>query len=406
MLAANPGREMALLDMAARVRVATGVVILATGVLGGPGCIPDLPRDAPAHVVEDLCGNGRIDLDAGEQCDPGSTAGPPEVTGCTAACQMYCPRGYVSAANHHCYELGENASTGDRDAPRICSSQIGSHVATFASAAEFQEVAGWVDAVDGGAFWVGLQGLSLALRNYASANASSPEPGWSPTCPGCYAHCVDASAPLPHLPDAPTGQPDLCVVAYSDVAGHPTWYRSSCSLAPAVLHTVCEREPVGSLHSDCDAGVCIWLTETFRSKRYVYVSHPASSDAAAAACAGMGGRLVIFASRDEREQLWHELWLLPARPARFWIGLAEVDGEAGSAAPETTWVWDDGMPSDSTGAYPSPWAEGEPANDADTERAFAGVNAGQVDDTLAFVNELQTSLPFVCQLAVGDASAN
>jgi hypothetical protein len=364
------------------------------GAVGALGCIPDLPQDSQLSATEPLCGNTRIDLDAGEQCDPGQSGGPPQVTGCTATCQMYCPHGYVSPTNHHCYELAGGSSAGDHDAPRVCSSAINSHVVTFASDDEFAEVADWVDGVDAGAFWVGLLG-SPTTEGYTSAN--HPEPGWSPACPGCYAHAPDASGPLPNYDEAQGAAAQLCVVAFSDV-GHVSWYRSACNLGSTSLRTLCEREPVGSLHGDCDSGVCIETVRTYGSKRYVYVSQPTSGDEASAACQAMGGRLVIFTSREEREQLWHELWLLPAKPTRFWIGLAESDADGPDNDP--VWSWDDGVRADAPGVYPSPWAEGQPTPDGGVRRAFAGVSAGQVDDTLAFVNEDQSALPFVCELAI------
>jgi hypothetical protein len=318
---------------------------------------------------------------------------------------MYCPHGYVSPTNHHCYELAQSSSAGDRDAPRLCSNATNSHVVTFASDEEFDQVASWVDGVDGGAFWVGLQGLSPSPDSYASANASQPEPGWSPSCSGCYARAPDPSASLPDYGGAQGSAAPLCVVAFSDV-GQASWYRSPCNLGPAVLHTLCEREPVGALHAECDAGQCFELVRTYGIKRYVYVSQPASADEASAACRAMGGRLVVFRSRDEREQLWHELWLLTVRPARFWIGLADVDPDG--PGNDSAWSWDDGVAADSSGGYPSPWAEGQPTLDGGIHRAFAGLSAGQVDQTLAFVNEDQEALPFVCELAlsVPDAAAH
>jgi hypothetical protein len=387
--------------VAARFWGAVGAGAVCLVAAATAACIPDLPQDSQPPANEPLCGNAHIDLDAGEQCDPGHTGGPPTVTGCTPGCQMYCPHGYVSPTNHHCYELAQSSSAGDHDAPRVCSNATNSHVVTFASDDEFDQVAAWADQIDGGPFWVGLQGQSPVPDSYASANVSQPEPGWAPSCPGCYARSVDAGAPLPDY--AAGNSAPLCVVAFSDV-GHPSWYRSPCNLGSVALHTLCEREPVGSLHAECDAGECFDLVRTYGAKSYVYVSQPASADEASAACHRMGGRLVVLASRDEREQLWHELWLLTVRPARFWIGLADVDPDG--PGDDSTWSWDDGVAADAPDAYPSPWAEGQPILDGGIHRAFAGLSAGQVDQTLAFVNEDQAELPFVCELplSIPDAS--
>lgn len=364
-------------------------------------CVPDLPADA--LPLSALCGNAYIDLDAGEQCDPGRGAGPEQLTGCTAGCQVFCPGGYVSPATHHCYQLGSNSSSGDQGAPNICSAMIGAHVVTFASDLEFREVAAWVDLVDSGAFWVGLQGIVMAPNAYRSVNAN--EPGWSRTCSGCYAHVVDASAPLPRYGVGEAGtvggltSTALCVVAFSNVAAHDTWYRSACSSGPVQLHTVCEREPVGALRAPCEAGVCITLPATYDAgKRYVYVSDPAAPEDAEAACASLGGELVVFQSREEREQFWHEMGLLTAPPARLWMGLSQLDGGESADSGPSSWVWDDGWLDRAPGGYPSAWGAGQPLQDAATTRALTAAKAGQVDDSLAFDDETYPELSFVCEI--------
>jgi hypothetical protein len=355
-------------------------------------CIANLPPNGTSATnsavsAESSCNDGYIDLAAGEECDPGPAAGDAGLAGCSRDCKMQCPGGFVWSGNNHCYALvAPAASTLDMGATDQCAT-MGGHVVTFASDAEFAAVAGNVVA---GSFWVGLE---PSTPPYASVVAY--EPGWSPTCSGCYAFTPDPTGALATFDgDAEAGAAPECVVGATGADAGP-WLAYPCS-GGAALNVLCEREPVGVQSEQCDAGVCIDLVATAGSKRYVYEDQPATPDDAAQACVVMGGRLVMPDTRDEREQLWHELSKLTESPSpsSIWIGLAQPP-DAGDS-----WVWDDGQP---LGARPSPWGDEEPlAISATTSpRAYLEHFATPpLDDTLARNDGPITTLPFVCEMLV------
>jgi len=379
--------------------VALTASALAGAVAVGVACIADLPANAVDAAIPG-CGDGYIDLALGEECDPGPLAGDAGVLGCTSGCRVKCPSGLIWKKNNHCYALAANATSFDPEAETRCS-DLGGHVVTFASEEEFGAAAGFMQTVDAGALWVGLvQVQGQVERQY---NSVAPfEPGWSPDCSGCFAHAADPSAPLPRVIAAsddggpPPAQP--CVLAESDTARYPSWRQSVCVAAPSV-HTMCEREPVGRQWIACDAGagvVCIDLVATRNAERYLLLP-PMTADGARQACESLGGRLVVLQSRDEREQLWHQLSLLPAPPAKFWIGLSQATDAGDGAAP---WVWDDGTRVDAPDAHPSPWGRAEPILDGLTSTAYLALYQAQPDDTLARNSEREVTLPAVCELAV------
>jgi hypothetical protein len=253
------------------------------------------------------------------------------------------------------------------------------HVVTFASEAELGAVVGHLEA---GAFWVGLDPIDPTLaqpNEYTSLQLF--EPGWSPTCSGCYAHAATPSAPLP-------GPTQGCVEALPDLDA--SWQQYPCSDA-GKLHVVCEREPVGVLSVRCDAGVCIDLAWTFGQKQYVYVSQKLAGDDAQQACVALGGTLVVLQSRDEREQLWRELSHMAGvtnPPTEVWIGLTLTD--AG-------WMWANDAAVD---AYPPPWGAAQPKGNG--SRAYllqSTLPPPLLDTTLARNDEVSlNTYPFVCQL--------
>jgi hypothetical protein len=72
-------------------------------------CLPDISPAKPAGfdgggeggvvvVPPAQCGNGVIELDAGEQCDPGEAG----AIGCSS-CQIACEGGFVDDTSGHCY---------------------------------------------------------------------------------------------------------------------------------------------------------------------------------------------------------------------------------------------------------------------------------------------------------------
>lgn len=373
---------------------------VAVAVLAAVACIPDLPGDdtagqdatssddstaadvareaATPDVARPHCGDGVIQLSEGEQCDPGvvTEAGS---GGCSATCQMMCKGGLVWDRNHHCYQQVDPPAARITTAEGECG---GGHVVTFASEAELDTVAG---AIDAGTFWVGLL---QAFNRYDSL--WKLEPGWSPACPGCFAHTSHPTSPLP-------GADAGCVSGSSDLSRD--WQQADCTGNGGVnrLHVLCELEPPGRLSSFCDAGICFDVVFTAGTKHYVLVRTATNGDTAEANCRAMGGSLVVLQSRDEREQIWWELGRLPggvATPSAIWIGLSLPDG--GSADAAADWIWDDDAGED---AYPSPWGERQPKAGT-TRRAYLLNFTGPptiLDETLAR-DQTVTNLAYVCQL--------
>jgi len=361
----------------------------------GLACIPDLPDAGPPAPLA-TCGDGIIDLAAGEQCDPGPGAGDAGIGGCSPSCQMQCSAGAPPwSVNHHCYQLARPARASSfRSASAICAGAA--HVVTFASEEEFQfalPLAG-----GGSPFWIGISTGSPSSSPYSEAPF---EPSWSLGCPGCYAHTVVPDADLPAFPDAGVEGGVLdCLVALSDPS--QPWQQYPCRGLPGeALDVVCELEPVGRQSKSCEAGICIDLVKTHGAKGYVYHANRATPDSASRACVALGGRLVVLQSRDEREQLWRELSRLTVAPSAVWIGLSQVS-PASFQVPAGTWAWDDHSPADGPGAYPSEWAIGQPRR-AGTTRAFLyhDSHAPAIDDTLARNEPTLTisgTLPYVCEV--------
>jgi hypothetical protein len=341
------------------------------------------------------CGDGYIDLEAGEQCDPGPSA---DSGVCSATCRMSCPSGFVWSGNNHCY-LTSGTTTDFMPGALSACDALSSHVVTFASEAEFQAVERGLDLAKGDpASWVGLE--NAAGRSYVSV-VSGYEPGWDPTCPGCYAHTVNASVALPKYVDADGGESSQSCVGASSDALDPTWRQRPCSGVKTRI--ICEREPIGVQFEPCEAGLCGDLVATHGAKRYVVVTPAATSDAAEKYCASLGGQLVVLESHDEREQLWLQLSRTSPLVFRIWIGLSQSDAGPPGDAGDLPWVWDDGTAAASPGGYPSPWGDRMPIPNGVTSRAYLRAYAGEIDDTLARNDEssqIVQSMPFVCEITV------
>ena len=143
------------------------------GLLGGItvavlSCLPSICRPTPAQRLASdasgeggaeggaICGDGFIDLAAGEECDPGSA---PIAEGgvCSARCKVVCT-GLKWRMNDHCYELRPAAKNLQTTAETACN-DLSSHVVTFASESELAAAAQYVHgdaAVAAESFWVGL----------------------------------------------------------------------------------------------------------------------------------------------------------------------------------------------------------------------------------------------------------
>jgi hypothetical protein len=347
------------------------------------GCIPDLPSavvapepDAESDAAPPAphCGDGIVQLSLGEQCDPGAA---PAVD--CVKCQVVCDGGFHWSRNDHCYvDVPPGAVAISEAIMTRCTG--GTHVVTFASGEELGVVVG---ALDAGQFWVGMY---EAVAKFDSV--TSLEPGWDPTCSGCFAQTTDPTQPLPGW-DA--GQ--LCVEGFSDLDA--SWQQYPCSGGKRI-DVICEREPVGRLSQPCnDGGECFDLRFTHGAKSYVFVKLAAPADTAEQQCESLGGTLVVLQSRDEREQMWKELARMSGAglPTTIWIGLSVADGGA-------DWTWADDASAD---AYPPPWADRQPRDAGG--RAYLYQNNGTpplVDDTLAHGETTPLFLPYVCQVPARD----
>jgi hypothetical protein len=327
-------------------------------------CLPDLEISAPPAV----CGDGFIDPDAGEECDPGEAGDAGTQASPCVACKVACSNGseLEDPATQHCYlQAGETATKGA--AISDCEAW-GGHIVRLVSDDELSLVAN--DAITD-PFWIGLGRTAIGMWQPLETTF---EPGWAQDCAGCFAH-VDAGT-IPADP-AEGAADQACVIGFKPVG--PSWTESQCS-APAqktfARLAVCEREPVGLRTRACGANACLSVAATQSSKRYVVVG--AASDGglgandAVLACSALGGRLAVLGSPEEREQLGHELGAYFGGAPSAWIGLSYVDG---------TWAWDG---PDAGGMVSLPWGVGEPANiEVSFGRAFVKVAPTQLDSELA-----------------------
>ena len=162
-----------------RVGVLAAAISCSIGAFVAGACLPDLVVAEPAGAPS-ICGNGTIEPDAGEECDPGATAS----SGCSA-CKIECDAGYVDDASLHCYlELFNKNPPSIDEAGTLCQG-VGGHVVTFASERELDLVANKERFSD---FWVGLRQAPNAPDEYVTVDALH-EPGWSPRCADCrYRH--------------------------------------------------------------------------------------------------------------------------------------------------------------------------------------------------------------------------
>jgi hypothetical protein len=421
--------------------VCAGAICAAAAIAVAVACIPELPSDAPSDASNEaaaggmvegtgasgsgdgtgsvgnddddggddgggdgqgplgpFCGDGLIDLDAGEQCDPG----PGGSTTCVH-CMMQCPDGGIFwEANNHCYQMAapsaqlQPASGTQATASDECT-VLGrtTHVVTFGSHKEYARVG---DGFDAGPLWVGLYGIPPKQEYYA---LNPLEPGWAPTCSGCYAQTLDAGT---QLPPAVSGDKSVafCVQAVPG-AGMHTWQAIKCTGVNPKLRVLCESEPEGLFaHPSGNGMYVISLVYTEDRKQYLFDPNPVYPDMADANCRSAGGRLVVLETREEREQLWKALGPVTPQnqPFFFWIGLSQ--GDAGRL--DAPWTWDDGTPAE---VYASPWGENEPRTTGVglTTRAYLQHSATPTlvsDDTLA-QNDMPLlsygggALPYVCE---------
>jgi Lectin C-type domain len=376
------------------VRIRRAAFLAAISACGlAAACIPDLltdplPDAAPPPQIGAFCGDGIITLGqydggfadpkAGEACDP-SEAG---AIGCTRDCKIDCDGGYVDPVTNHCYFKAIQATALDT-AEQSCEAANG-HVVSFLDDRERFGVLGSPGAPS--AYWVNLS-LNPELAAYTPATPNpQQEPGWLPTCSGCYAAPNVQDGGIPRLVLDAGGS---CVI---DI-GALGWSQLPCTQIAKGVAVICEREPPGSLAAPCNGGTCLTLPQTKGRKHYFFGPVPVTADAAEQACDGFrngAGSLVVFESLEERETLLRELVRasndLPVKEA--WIGLSST-----SASPDASFIWDD-----DGGMTASPWGDSQPSWDASAPlRAFVRLGVDNYDVQLAHVDTTQTLRPYICQ---------
>ena len=381
-------------------------------------CIPDLITDPPVFVSQEAggggpprCGDGVVQnvgaydggsTPADEECDPsngldaGADAGQ---IGCTSDCKIDCVGGEIDRDNGHCYFVATGGAISLNDgigsAEQLCESASG-HVVTFADEAERAFVESkFADTTRVGltaGYWMGLS-LDLTRVAYVTIDLDQNRtPGWAPTCTGCYAP-PNVDGGIPRLVYDAGGS---CVIDVVDAG----WSQLPCSSLPTSIPVVCEREPIGDYWSTCNFGLCASLPETVTQKRYLFSPSLVSASQAADECKGVGGSLVVFGTRQERETLFRTLvhHFEIARtsdpsvraPQDVWIGYS-VDADGGEG-------WDgDG------GFVGSPWGDGQPAKNVTLPaRAYAtlvnaDLQAQNYDVQLAHDDQGDVTRPYVCQ---------
>lgn len=369
-------------------RAGFGMAVLgSTALLIGVACLPDLdpfPDEPEASAGESTaspyCGDGVIETledggDSGESCDPGDAS--TSTAGCED-CRLTCA-GTLDPQTGHCYFLADPRDYYG-DALDVCRGAR-AHVVTIGSGDEQRFVAG----LDAGAHWIGL---ATQFDGIWVTPPGVDEPGWPRTgtgCSGCYALTDDAGAfPQAPLPDGGSAPPTGCLAF-----GTSTWLQVPCK--GVQRPTLCEREPLGTRLEPCGGALCTTLVvPDAGAKRYVVWPSPASAAEAVKTCVASGGSLVMFDSREEREQLARELGQrLGSESLNFgvWIGLSRAGD---------TWTWDDGMPLQS--GRPLPWGDGQPSGQG--TRAFMIIDQNHYDTQLARTDEDASSNEkrvFVCQ---------
>jgi cysteine-rich repeat protein len=357
--------------------------LLAPPLLAGAvSCIPDLVFPAPdAGITAPICGDGIVDPDRGEECDPGNLAGTPA---CSKDCKVIClPPRVLSSVTKHCYWKASDAVSDALVAVQTCALQ-GGHVVTYGSAEELD------DAPDvARAHWVGLKYEQDAD---AYKSAVPEEPGWAGSrCTGCYANTDNKNEVLfPKPPGLPPGV-FQCVVA--PAKGEGRWIQIPCTGSTQTPALICESEPQGAGARPCEGGVCAQVHAT--RKKYLFVPTPVSQEEAARRCGERKMQLVMFDSNEERAQLVRAL--LPQVQGGtlvFWIGLSRgLLPDAGSAS---AFFWDDGV-SLAGSSRPLPWGNNQPLSASEKVRAFVVAGGGGYDTQLSHVDSASTPRPFVCE---------
>ncbi len=384
-LAVVPWTRKRLIFSALTVGTSGAALMTATS------CLPDLvpatvsaletgPPSQPTSLPA-VCGDGVVDLDAGEECDPGEAG----AFGCEA-CKVGCEDGGLrDDASSHCYfRLSDNPSY--EQAVLACEN-AGAHLVTFVSEDEYQRVFAWRRSP----FWVGLK-LDIAGGGLAYEGLAR-EPGWSRNCTGCYAHLDAGESQFPRIGGRDAGIGSLgCVGA---AASNEPWYTVPCDLSrflPAGLSVVCEREPRGFTAHPCIGGTCATARTT--GSRYLYIPIKVTAQEALDGCRAIGAKLVVFETREEREELAKELLsVLPQSPTpQMWVGLTRATGSGIDASSSGNWAWANGAPMET---YSLEWGDNEPKVGG---WAWMYLPASLYDTQLLHSDDGTSKLPYVCEL--------
>jgi hypothetical protein len=388
--------------------VAGACALVSLAVLALEACLHDLPADAyvpgggdaatdGAPAASPVCGDGIIERDLGESCDPGPDAAVTAASSCDPAhCTVLCPDGgFVGPTNDHCYFTLDAGHVSQSSATSGCAAQ-GAHVVTFDSDGE----EGFVDRSfgDAGPYWLPLQLDTPVDAKPVYDVGAIDEPGWRSTCSGCYGTTIPAGAiDFVNVCKLTAG---MCVAHGPASTGYVgVDCAGTCADAGLLVHAVCEREPAGYSGQSCDdGGLCLTLKAT--SSTYELVSDRALTwPDAQQACLGKGGHLVVFETAEERAQLSHELAgrIQAGSPElEYWVGLHNT-----SSSSIPAWTWVNEMP---VAAYPLEWADGEPS--AGYVWAYGLLSASAMNTNfdrqllktnLENDNGVQITLPFVCE---------
>ncbi len=347
-----------------RLRVALPALVAVGGCVYALSCIPALvPRQLGPR-----CGDDIISLDAGETCDPGSTASAT----CSADCQIQCDGGWIYPATHKCNylpslkpystKLAFGQACGNGASPVFVGSE--SQLRNLFSQLATQRLGE-------ARLLAPMQRASSGLANYIPDRPGIP--GWSRQCSGCFAYA--AGRPNPKLNE--TSDSGSCVVMSSANDGSPQiWTQAPCEPADTreqdggrppfdggqlpidggrpqdseswSFHVVCEQSPQGSRLWSCDGGFCFDVPAAFPYKTYLYAESAVSFDVARSTCAARGGQLVVFNSVEERLTINDAIAARNGATAyRYWIGLSML-GDGGSA-------WIDGVEGDRPDARAVHW---------------------------------------------------
>jgi hypothetical protein len=385
------------------IGAAAVLAIALAGLFAAGACLPDLTAIAAADGALEAaaapfegCGDGVIATlddggDAGESCDPGFE-GDAQVPGCRA-CQITC-EGTLDPKSGHCY-FAAGADVSYPLALARCKAER-AHVVTFASDEELT----FVKNIAASGYWVGLSIKSAELFGAYGPPAerleepgfpfpSAPSPAAAGPCEGCFGSGADGGLfPSADVDASDTTTDTSCIAS----RGGDGWFRVPCN-ADIARPTICEREPAGMRSKICgNEGLCLNVARTAGVKTYLVTVSAADPETAATTCSFLdGGSLVVFDSREEREQIAHEIVKRnPDDEQQLWIGL---HADAGA------WTWDDGV-SAASPARPPPWGNAQP-NGATNARAFIRVNAPAYDTQLAYADDGgRAPRLFICQQPV------